>query len=89
MIEAAKATLSSFCESDPGSRGSIIVIDPHHRLRLRHDGDQPLKYVLNSAGMTIGSDVHESCLGTNAGYLSVLRGGSACANANRTVARPT
>ncbi len=73
MIEAAKATLSSFCESDPGSQGSIIVIDAHHRLRLRHDGDQPLKYVLNSAGMTIGSDVHESCLGTNARDIPSIR----------------
>ena len=77
VIEAAKATLSSFIASDPDSRSSIIVIDAHHRLCFRHDGDQSLKYMLNSAGMTIGSDAHESCLGTNAGYLSALRGASA------------
>jgi len=77
VIEAARVVLAGFFDSDPDSRSSIIVTDLHHRLCLRYDGDEAVKYLLDSAGMTIGSDARESCLGTNAGYLGVLSGTSA------------
>lgn len=72
LIDAAQAVLSSFFESDPDCRSSVVVVDCNSRLRLRRDGDESLEYVLNSAGMTLGSDAHELRLGTNAGHLSLL-----------------
>lgn len=77
LTEAARAVLSGFFESDPDSRSSVVVTDLDHRLCLRYDGDQSLKYVLDSAGMFVESDAHERRLGTNAGYLCLLTGTAA------------
>ena len=78
LVEAARVILADFFESDPGGLSSVVVIDVGHRVCLRYDGDPALEYMLNSAGMLVGSDAHESRLGTSAGHLCLLTGVSEC-----------